>query len=148
MQARIGRTVFLTLLIVLGAFVPGQHSPIAPAWAGETGELKLMVTCCAGSSLDNAQVEVVIYRGGLGQVDSGSGYTDNGYIEFEFNDLEADDQARVTVTPSGEAESSHVYYWIGGDGAGEWDLGLNFGGCPDVWFDKAQNIIQCKCDID
>ena len=96
--------------------------------------LKLMVTTCAGSALDGALVEVEIYRPGSGQIDSDSGYTDEGYLEFEFTDLEEDDEARVEATPSGMPASTHTYTWVWDEGQqkGAWELGRDMkGGCDD-----------------
>ncbi|MCK4304515.1 MAG: hypothetical protein KAY24_09780 [Candidatus Eisenbacteria sp.] len=141
------RIAFIVLLILAGSSLPVHRSGVEPAWAGETGVLKLMVKECGGTWLDNVEVEVTIYRPGTGEIDSDSGYTDVGYIEFEFNDLEDGDEARVTVEPNGSG-SEHTYYWDDGSRhPSAWDIGLTLGGqCDDDWYDEEANVILCVCE--
>jgi len=111
--------------------------------------LKLKVCACAGMNwLNNALVEVGIYRQGSGQVDSDSGYTNStGYIEFDFSNLEDLDEAHVTVTPSGQnPDSGHIYTWhaAGERAGGYWSINDETEDvCADTWYDEKENIIQC-----
>ena len=141
--------ILIGLAMLLVASLLGGPLGPQPAWGSETGTLKLMVTdCISGGRLDNAQVDVVIWRKGTGQIDSDSDYTDDGYVEFEFNGLEQDDQAHVTVTPYGEGDpdDGHSYIWEASTprNPGVWDLGVHLDGpCDDGWWDESENIIEC-----
>ena len=120
-----------------------------PAQATGTSILKLMVLdCFTEDEIDNALVEVVIWRLGEGEIDSDSDYTDVGYVEFTFSDLEDGDKARVTVTPPRKnPDSSHVYYWVEVEdppGADAWDLAGGLDDiCEDGWWDKSSGILEC-----
>lgn len=146
MQRRITSTIglslplFICLALALGILTPGT------SWAGDPGVLKLMVTDCFDNPLDNHAVEVSINRPGYGEIDTDSGYTDNGYIEFGFSDLEDGDQARVSAGPEG-FDVAHVYTYVANGDQGEFDIGSQPNGtCADGWWDMGENIIQCKCD--
>jgi hypothetical protein len=135
-------TGLLTLLLLNAAVVPTCR-------AGETGTLKLKVRPCYSTNwLSGAAVDVVIYRPGIGNVDSASESTDSaGYVEFTFYDLSGGDQARVTITPVDlDPDSSHTYYWIPGRGRapGYWDVGVSgMSVCQDGWYDETNNVILC-----
>lgn len=117
--------------------------------AGVTGVLKLKVkSCWSVGWLSDARIDVVIWRTGVGQVDSATDYTDNdGYLEIAFDDLEDEDKALVTVTPSGQSpDDDHTYYWILSQGyrEGYWDLGTQGdSGCEDGWYSEKENVILC-----
>jgi hypothetical protein len=136
------------VLVTMGVALVGL-SASRPARASDTGVLKLKVQWCAGSSwVTYGQVDVVITRPGVGQIDSDSGTTDNsGYVEFTFDSLENGDQAHVTVTPSGhDPDDSHVYYWVHDDDHAEvsWDLGIQGdSSCQDGYYNEKLNIILC-----
>lgn len=120
----------------------------ATAGAAGTGTLMLMVTDCGDKAIDQALVEVVLWRPGYGEIASDSDYTDNGYVEFEFSSVQDEDQARVTVTPPGcNPDAGHVFYWKTSglpQDPGEWDLGVTIDSiCVDGWWDKDAGIIQC-----
>ena len=118
------------------------------AQAGNEDYLKLMVTNCNGVVLDNAFVRVVMHHGDQ-QVDRASGYTDDGYIEFEFSSLLLGDEAHVTVTPAGgAADNDHTYSYVWQEGQNDptvWDLG-GHAVCPDGWWDQDAQVIHCACD--
>lgn len=117
-----------------------------PALATGTGTLKLMVLdCFTEEAIDNALVEVILWREGQGQIDSDSDYTDEGYVEFTFTGLEGGEQARVTVTPpQANADGSHVYYWVAPQDPGGWDLTGELDDiCQDGWWDKSNGIFEC-----
>jgi hypothetical protein len=118
----------------------------------DTGTLKLMVASCqTGEWLSDAQIDVLIYRPGVGQVDSGSGYTNStGEFDMTFTSLVVGDQARVTVTPkNGSPDSGHVYYWASGSGdqlGGVFDINsIGDSICMDGWYDQGKDIIKCRC---
>jgi len=147
MLSNLGR-VGLCAWLFTAAIVLLAAGGVAPA-AAESGTLKLMVTdCFTSEQIDNARVEVVIWREGVGKVDTASGYTEDGYIEFTFDDLEDEDKARVSATPSGQGtDSRHTYFWNSGDPpqrGGAWDLTIGLDGiCEDVWWDKDEGILGC-----
>jgi hypothetical protein len=133
-------SIAVVCCVTLGLFA-------TPALAGEYGMLKLKVCNCLGTWLNNAEVEASIMRPGEGKIDASTDYTSaQGYVEFEFFDLEDDDEAHVTVTPDGGSpDDSHVYTWSGGlmDG-GKWALSeVSDAGCEDSWFNVMENIIRC-----
>lgn len=135
-------TALLFALLLAGA---------GAAFAGSPGQLKLRVARCSnGAWIANAAVSVQIYHAsGGGPGDVGSGTTDgNGYVTISFTSLEDDDEAHVTVTPSGEnADPSHIYQWLDPEDrdAGGWDLGLMLDQtCTDDWYDQTNNIILCR----
>jgi hypothetical protein len=137
-------------LLVLGASLLGFTVTARPSLAADTGDLKLMVARCEGGKwIDNAQVDVIIYRPGVGQVDAATAYTNSsGYVEFTFTDLEIGDEARTTVTPEGESpDSGHTYVWAMGSGdsaGGVWDLGITGDSlCSDGWYDQNNGIFEC-----
>lgn len=117
------------------------------AVAGETGVLKLKVRNCASTTwMSGAKLDVEIYRPGVGVVDSFGDATDAyGYVEFEMEGLESEDEARVTITPSGmDPDDSHVYVWVASRlrSPGYWDLGYQADSlCEDGWYDQPNNII-------
>ncbi len=135
-------TGLLTLLLL-------NTATFSTCSAGETGLLKLKVRPCSSTNwLSGAAVDVVIYRPGVGNVDSASGSTDSaGYVEFTFDDLTSGDQARVTITPVNmNPDTHHTYYWIPGRGRipGYWDLGVSsMSICQDGWYDETNNVILC-----
>ncbi len=118
----------------------------APA-AAESGRLKLMVvTCPEEEAIDNALIEVTIFRPGIGIVAQTSGSSDEGYVEFELSNLQELDEARVSVSPAGRTASDHRYYWMGSGGSrsSEWDLGSEPSAiCDDDWFDESEQVIKC-----
>ena len=131
---------------VLGAVLLGLFASAVPCTAGQSGDLKLKVRLCVGTIwVSDAEVDVIIYRSGEGEVDYDNGFTDDvGYIDFTFTDLENADQAWVTVTPKGMSpDDEHTYYWLAGRGrAGWWDLGIQGDSiCEDSWYDEEKNII-------
>jgi hypothetical protein len=134
--------LLLCLLMIGSAFVS------TPARADQ-GVLKLMVLDCETSEpIDGAVVDVIIWRPGVGEIDSASGETADGYVEFTFDGLQDDDKAHVTVTPEGhDPDPSHCYYWVKPPkDAGAWDLGVlldSFGQCGDGWWDKDNGIFSC-----
>lgn len=125
-------------------------APTLPCSAGDTGDLKLKVRHCAGTYwLAGAEVDVIIYRPGVGEVDSDSGTTDKvGYVSITFTDLEHGDEARVTVTPKGMSpDDDHTYYWTSLGKAGLWDIEMAGDSlCEDDWYDEENNIILLKYD--
>ncbi len=144
------RRITLAAALAAGAALLLDAVSAPACLAGETGTLKLKVRSCMGMIwLSNAEVDVVIYRPGSGQIDSATGYTSSsGYVEFTFDNLQQADQARVTVTPSGggPADSGHTYYWIASSllSPGQWDVGPDSDSiCQDDWYDEGQNIIEC-----
>jgi len=141
---RFTKTRSVVLGAVLGAMLLCLLVPAVPSLAGDTGVLKLKIRPCASSNwLETAKVDVVIYRPGVGNVDSTTGYTNaSGYAEFTFTDLENADQARVTVTPKEMSpDSGHTYYWVSSR-AGLWDLSAQGDSlCQDGWYDEENNII-------
>jgi hypothetical protein len=137
-------------LLVLGASLLGFTGMATSSLAADKGVLKLMVARCEGEKwIDNAQVDVILYRPGVGQVDSALGYTNSsGYVEFTFASLEIGDEARTTVTPEGEsADSRHTYVWAAGLGDqndGSWDLGITGDSlCSDGWYDQNNRVFEC-----
>jgi hypothetical protein len=146
------RTVYLAaaLLVVVGVLLLIGPAGMAPALGDDNVDLQLKVCTCTGTWLSNAEVEAVVYRPGVGQIDSDSGYTDgSGNICLQFDGLQHEDEAHVTVTPQGGSpDPDHRYAWDSNDGEGDtahWDIlpGLQKQ-CPDDWFDEANNIIRCK----
>lgn len=134
-----------TFAVLLGILVLLITTTAAPA--GETGVLMLTVLRCSTSNpIQGAAVDVILYRTGVGQIDSASGTTTStGYVEFTFDDLEPLDQARVTITPSGESPDQHTFYWIVPDGRtlGHWDVNeLATETCNDGLVDKS-GVIRC-----
>jgi hypothetical protein len=133
------------VLVLLGTLLSSN-----PCGASLTGVLKLKVARCSnGAWLSGAQVDLVVYRPGYGQVTSTGGTTNsNGYVEFTVNGLEEDDEAHVTVTPSGEsADDGHNYQWTleSGGMAGFWDLGLQGDSpCEDEWYDEKTRVVLCN----
>lgn len=133
----------VALVVALGL------SALQPAFAGSPGQLQLRVARCSnGAWIANATVSVVIYhQTGGSPAASGSGTTDgSGYVTISFSDLEDGDEARVTVTPSGEsADSGHLYHWAAPGGereVGIFDLTTSLRQpCTDGWYDEPGNII-------
>jgi hypothetical protein len=111
-------------------------------------DLKLMVTDCTDDPLDNAFVEVVIYRPGTGIIASDDGSTDDGEISFRFNALQCDDEARVTLTllTSDAPDAGHTYVYVGSclDEPSLWVLTTPPRFCPDGWWDttRIQSIYE------
>ncbi|MBM3317781.1 MAG: hypothetical protein FJY75_07995 [Candidatus Eisenbacteria bacterium] len=101
-------------------------------------DLCLMVTDCLSQPMDQALVEVQIFRPGSGIIDSDNGYTDDGAICFRFADLECDDEARVSLTPatSDAPDADHIYIYIGdcADAPRNWEIGADPQLCPDAWW--------------
>ena len=134
----------LTTLTVLGlALIPRSSR------ADQTGTLKLRVhRCLSVQWIGGARVDVIVTRLNVGQIDSATGYADkDGNVDFTFTNLEGQDEATVTVTPSGEAsDNNHHYYWNAGAdrNAGWWDLGSQDSICSDNWYDQTHNIIACE----
>lgn len=112
---------------------------------GSSGELKLKVRYCIGTTwVSNGAVDVVIYRPGVGNVDSGSGTTDSGgYVAISFTSLEKDDEARVTITPQNQSpDSNHTYCWAEEGRSGYWALSIQSDSiCSDSYYDQQNNII-------
>ena len=135
----------LVLCIVLGLAVSATQT-----LAGEAGTLKLKVSSCPGSSwLSGATVDVVHYRAGVGVIDKYAGTTDaSGYVEIAMEGLEEDDEARVTITPSGMSpDDGHIFYWIPSQyrAIGYWDLGPTGDSlCQDGWYDQSNNTILAQ----
>ena len=128
----------LTTAVMLGTLV-------GPAPADDdSGEvaLDLMVTDCLSQTMGDAWVEVQIYRPGSGIVDSDSGACTNGAISFRFADLECDDEARVTLTPStsDSPDEGHVYICISGcgDAPSIWTITDQPQVCPDGWWNPSR----------
>ncbi len=145
----LARALILLMAILATGLLGG--SPLVGGAAAETGKLKLMVTDCAGTTYDNALIEVEVVRAGSGVVASDSDYTNDGYVEFVFTVLQHGDEAHVTVAACGSSETAHVYVWIsenGGDRPPMWDIGTTIPNapCQDGWWDEEENIIQCRCD--
>ena len=149
MRVRNAPSSRIALFLVLGVIVLAASLAATPSWADSTGVLKLKVMRCLGSQwISNAEVDVILYRPGTGQIGSATGYTSStGYVEFSFTNLQGTDQAHVTVTPSGESpDASHTYEWIQSNDrtAGYWDLGVQGDSqCEDIWFDQKADIIEC-----
>jgi hypothetical protein len=150
MRMTVPRVATTLRLLVLGTVLLGFSGMATSSLADDTGVLKLRVARCDGGKLiNNAKVDVIIYRPGLGQVDSAAGYTNgSGYVEFTFTSLEIGDEARTTVTPSGEsADTGHTYFWImgaGDSGGGVWDLGTTGDSmCSDTWYEQSNGIFEC-----
>ena len=118
------------------------------AQAGNEDHLKLMVTDCNDGVLDNALVCVAVHRGSQ-KVARATGYTDDGYVDFAFDNLLPGDEAAVTVTPAGgEPDGDHMYTYIwqeGQDNPNAWDLDEH-AVCPDGWWNQGEQIIRCACD--
>lgn len=109
--------------------------------------LKLkVIRCLTPVWISNAQVSAVIYRQGSGQIGSDSGTTNtSGYVELSFDDVEAGDNAVVTVTPNGEgADGDHQFSCVDdGRGSCAWSVGPQGNkSCVDSWYDQANQIIQ------
>ncbi len=131
--------LIFTFAILLPLTAPSVH-------AGDNGVLKLMVTTCSGNQIDNAHVSAVIVRDGLGLGQTGSGYTDDGYVEIAFINLEDGDEAHCTVTPpGGRPEKGHVYVWRDGSlrETGWQPSPEPEGLCEDGWWDEDLGIIHC-----
>jgi len=123
----------VAIALLLGAPPIGADSE-------ETGELlSLMVTDCEDSPLDDVEVSVEIYRSGSGVIDSDSGFTDDGEIEFRFDGLQTGDEARVTLDRGTgyQSDSDHVYGFVGTgtDQDTPWTIETNPRTCPDDWWD-------------
>ncbi len=150
MQARTRRAVVVAMCAVLGAAILCSMLDPSPCRAGETGVLKLKVRQCLGSNwISGADVEVSIQRSGSGEVDSAKGTTNStGYVEFTFYDLEGDDEAHVTVTPSGlSPDGSHLYIWNASQARSEGHFSLTSDSdsiCDDEWYDLGNRIFLCK----
>lgn len=150
MQARTRRAVIVAMCAVLGAAILGSMLDPSPCRAGETGVLKLKVRQCLSSNwISGADVDVSIQRPGSGEVDSAKGTTNStGYVEFTFYNLEGDDEAHVTVTPSGlSPDGSHTYYWIGSRARNNGYFNLTADSdsiCDDEWYDLGNRIFLCK----
>lgn len=118
------------------------------ARAGSENDLKLMVTDCNGVVLDNALVRVVVHHG-TQQVERVTGHTEDGYVEFAFDNLLPGDEADVTITPAGgEPDGDHMYTYVWQEGQNDptiWDL-TDHVACPDGWWDQGEQIIHCACD--
>ena len=136
------------LLIALAAFCLALIPRASQA--DQSGTLKLKVQrCLTVQWISGARVDVIVTRLNVGEIDTATGYTNSdGYVEFTFTNLEGNDEATVTVTPSGErADDSHHYYWNVGTGrnAGWWDLGIQGDTvCSDGWYDQTNDIITCE----
>ena len=150
MRRNVPRVATMLRLLVLGASLLGFTGTATSSLAAEKSVLKLMVARCeGGGSIGSAKVDVIIYRPGVGQVDSATGYTNSsGYVEFTFASLEIGDQARTTVTPKGEsADSGHTYVRTMGPGdesSGVWDLGITGDSlCSDGWYDQNNRVFEC-----
>ena len=144
------QTRSLRLVVILACLALGIGLTASPGAAGDTGVLKLKVRACLGSNwISDADVEVSIQRSGSGEVDSAKATTDTyGYVEFTFYDLEDDDEAHVTVTPSGmNPDASHLYYWVvpGGRTGGAFELSAEHDSlCDDAWYDLVNRIFLTK----
>jgi hypothetical protein len=149
MRRGVSQLISIVLVLVMGAALTTCPWTATPVRAGSTGVLKLHVVDCVGMyELTDARVDVLIHRPDGGTVGSGTGYTNgSGYVEFTFGDLENNDEAHVTVTPSGQSpDSNHMYYWIvpQGRSSGYWDLSfLGDSLCQDGWYDQKNDIIEC-----
>jgi hypothetical protein len=150
MRMNVPRADTMLRLLVLGASLFGLTMTATSSLAAEKGVLKLMVARCEGEKwIDNARVDVIIYRPGVGQIDSATGYTNSsGYVEFTLGGLAIGDEARTTVTPEGEsADSRHTYVWTMGPGdesSGVWDLGITGDSlCSDGWYDQTNRVFEC-----
>ena len=84
----------IAALVLLSAGLMGGAPLVTDSAAADSGTSKLMVTDCSGTPYDGVRVEVEIYRPGSGVIATDSGYTDDGYVEFNFSGLEDGDQAR------------------------------------------------------
>lgn len=150
MRTTVTRGALMVRLLVLGALLLGLAVIATSGLAADTGVLKLHVArCMGGGAIDKAQVDVIIYRPGVGQVDGATGYTNSaGYVEFTFTSLAIGDEARTTVTPDGESpDAGHTYVWTTGPGdvgGGEFDLGSEEDSmCSDGWYDLSNRIFEC-----
>lgn len=150
MRRNVPRVATMLRLLVLGASLLGFTGMATSSLASDKSVLKLMVARCEGEKwIDNAQVDVIIYRPGVGQIDSATGYTNSsGYVEFTFASLAIGDEARTTVTPEGESpDSRHTYVWTMGSGdsaGGVWDLGTTGDSlCSDGWYDQNNRVFEC-----
>ncbi len=134
--------VMATVLFVTALLSGGSSTAVL----ADTGVLKLKVRACVGTNwISGAEVDVSIYRPGVGQVDSATGHTDgSGYIQFSFDSLDRGDEARVTVTPSGhKPDSKHLYVWDEGI-ADEFEVSESSSPlCSDGWFDQSNHVILC-----
>jgi hypothetical protein len=137
----------ITMLKIRPLLLAGLLLFFALAGAQATGEatLKLMVTDCNGSALDNASVRVVVHHAGSGSTDRVSGYTDDGYIELSLGGLQPGDEARVTVTASGgDPDADHAYVWLGNQNSGDhWDISDQAVPCRDGWWNQNDQVIHC-----
>lgn len=150
MRMTVTRVASMVRLLVAGASLLGLAAMATSGLAADTGALKLNVArCVGGGAIAEAQVDVIIYRPGVGQVDSATGYTNTaGYVEFTFTSLEIGDEARTTVTPDGESpDAGHTYVWTtrpGDAGGGDFDLGTQGDSmCSDGWYDLSNRIFEC-----
>jgi hypothetical protein len=122
---------------------------VMPAHASQTGTLKLKVLRCQTPQwIADARVDVEVRTPGGSTIDTAYGYTNNqGYVEFTFTNLDDKDEAKVTVTPSGEhSDGNHTYYWVAGSdrSPGLWDFDFQLDSlCSDGWYDQSNDIIQC-----
>lgn len=136
-----------SILLLALAVITMSAVPARPC-AADTGTLKLKVMrCLTPQWISGARVDVDIERPGVGRVDGATGYTDNvGYVEFTLNSLQDKDEAKVTVTPSGETpDANHVYFWRSRQerSPGIWDLTATDFVCSDGWYDQTSDIIEC-----
>jgi hypothetical protein len=147
MTTTVRRTIVKILFPALALAFFGVLFATQTSQASLTGVLKLKVARCPdGQWISGATVDVVVVRPGYGQVASASGTTDStGYVEFTFGNLEPDDEAHVTITPSGESpDGNHLYAWtlLPGGVAGFWDLGVQSdSGCSDTWYSEKTHTI-------
>jgi hypothetical protein len=149
MTTNVRRTIVKTLASALAIAFLGILFANQPGQASLTGVLKLKVARCSnGAWISGAAVDVVVIRPGYGQVTSASGTTGStGYVEFTFGNLEPDDEAHVTITPSGESsDDGHAYTWtlLAGGATGFWDLGSQAFLCADSWYDEKTHTILCN----
>jgi hypothetical protein len=150
MRMTVSRVALMLRILVLGGSLLGFTGMATSSLASDKSALKLMVARCDGEKwLENAQVDVIIYRPGVGQIDAATAYTNSsGYVEFSFASLAIGDEARTTVTPDDESpDSGHTYYWTMGPGdesSGVWDLGVTGdSSCSDGWYDQNNRVFEC-----
>lgn len=153
MKGKRGRVPGLMLGEALCAVVLALCLLTPTSSAGCSTVLKLKVWRCSTSTwTSGAAVSVSVVRPGYGQVGSANKTTDgSGYVDFSFSGLEADDEAHVTVTPSGSgSDSDHVYALTQAERAGVcWDMSdtADSGGCSDDWYDIDERIIKCAYEL-